>query len=85
MGRVIKLNKQQEKFIEDLEARVESNLDYYRQQYPPNYLKELEYLVNEGFHHSLANAIAEDLFFSSDMQNIEVFERKTKKMKVASV
>lgn len=83
MGKLIKLNSDQKRFIAELERKVEKDLDSYKDQYPPHYLSELEYLVNEGVHPSLANAIAEDLFFSNDMEDIKVFNRKAKKQKVA--
>ena len=78
MGKLIKLNSEQKKFLSLYEKKIEKDLDFYKEKYSPPALAELEYLVNEGFYDSLPNAIAEDLFFGSDMDDIKVFNKKTK-------
>ncbi len=85
MGKLLKLNNAQKKLILQLEKQVESNISLYTATYSASALAELEYLVNEGFHTSLANAIAEDLFFGSNMEELKVFKQKVKEIKAAEV
>ncbi len=85
MGKLIKLNSEQKKFLSLYEKKIEKDLDFYKEKYSPPALAELEYLVNKGFYDSLPNAIAEDLFFGSDMDDIKVFNKKTKQLKATGV
>lgn len=84
MGKLIRLTSGQKKLISQLEKQIERNLDFYSGKYSPSALSELEYLVNEGFHTSLGNAIAEDIFFGSNMEEIKVFEQKAKELNAST-
>ena len=50
-------------------------MENYTSQYSTSELDELKYLISEGFYTSLPQAIALDIFHSSDLEDISVFKK----------
>lgn len=63
--------------MRQLTKMVAENLSYHKARYRPSMMQEFEYLVAEGFYESIAEAIAEDLFFANELY------RKTALKKIA--
>ena len=80
-----KLTTQQNKTLQNLTEMVESNLPQHLTRYSPSMIEEFEYLVGQGLYDSTAESIAEDLFFSNDLDEKTVFTKKKKQLQSIGV
>lgn len=81
MGKEIKYSPELKKVERTLLKKVESNLDYYISQYSAGMIEEFEYLVSEGFYHSIAEPIVDDIIIGGELYKPNVFKRKKAELK----
>lgn len=77
MAKLKTLTSADENVIKSLTRLVEKDMAYHMARYQPSMTEEFQYLVKEGFYDSVAEAIAEDLYFSNELYSKEDLQKAT--------